>query len=270
MASISAISALSLTTIAFLVASTVSFNGVNGNFLTETYQREFDYFVLALQWPGTNCRYTHKCCHNNGCCRRSGVPTHFTIHGLWPNYNDGGWPSCCSRSAFDINEISTLRHALDEYWPSLSCGSPSTCHGHRGSFWAHEVEMHGTCATSVMKDEYQYFLTVLNIYFKYNVTEVLSKAGYVPSNSERYPLGGVITAIGNAFHQTPLVVCSGSAVKELRLCFYKNFKPRDCATGTRVNEQVDSLKYSCPKYVSFPTYDSSGLKYVEALESITI
>ncbi|KAL2935869.1 Ribonuclease 2 [Bienertia sinuspersici] len=224
MASISAISVLSLITIAFLVASTASFNGVNGNFLTETNQREFDYFVLALQWPGTYCRRTHKCCHKND--------------GLWPDYNDGSWPSCCSKSAFDMHEISTLREALDEYWPSLSCGSPSTCHGHRGSFWAHE--------------------------------EVLSEAGYVPSNSEKYPLGGVITAIENAFHQSPLVVCSGGAVKELRLCFYKDFKPRDCATGARVNEQADSLGSSCPKYVSFPTYDSSGLKYVEAFESIAI
>ena len=28
---------------------------------------------------------------------------------------------------------------LEKYWPSLSCGSPSTCHGGKGSFWAHEV-----------------------------------------------------------------------------------------------------------------------------------
>lgn len=32
-------------------------------------QREFDYFVLALQWPGTFCRRTHHCCSTNACCR---------------------------------------------------------------------------------------------------------------------------------------------------------------------------------------------------------
>jgi ribonuclease T2 len=32
-------------------------------------QREFDYFALALQWPGTICASTHKCCAINGCCR---------------------------------------------------------------------------------------------------------------------------------------------------------------------------------------------------------
>jgi ribonuclease T2 len=29
----------------------------------------FDYYVLALQWPGTICRQTSNCCDTNGCCR---------------------------------------------------------------------------------------------------------------------------------------------------------------------------------------------------------
>lgn len=33
------------------------------------YQREFDYFNLALQWPGTVCRRTRRCCSSNACCR---------------------------------------------------------------------------------------------------------------------------------------------------------------------------------------------------------
>ncbi|KAF0927255.1 hypothetical protein E2562_031186 [Oryza meyeriana var. granulata] len=32
-------------------------------------QREFDYFVLALQWPGTICASIHHCCATNGCYR---------------------------------------------------------------------------------------------------------------------------------------------------------------------------------------------------------
>ena len=33
-------------------------------------QREFDYFALALQWPGTVCQRTRHCCSSNACCRR--------------------------------------------------------------------------------------------------------------------------------------------------------------------------------------------------------
>lgn len=32
------------------------------------------------------------------------------------------------------------------------------------------AEKHGTCSSSVVRDEYGYFLTALNVYFKYNVT----------------------------------------------------------------------------------------------------
>lgn len=33
-------------------------------------QREFDYFKLALQWPGTICKGTRHCCSSNACCNR--------------------------------------------------------------------------------------------------------------------------------------------------------------------------------------------------------
>ncbi|PNT05262.2 hypothetical protein POPTR_014G174400v4 [Populus trichocarpa] len=218
-------------------------------------QREFDYFALSLQWPGTYCRHTRHCCSQNACCRGANAPTEFTIHGLWPDYNDGTWPACCTRSDFNEKEISTLHDALEKYWPSLSCGSPSSCHGTKGSFWAHEWEKHGTCSSPVVHDEYSYFSTTLNVYFKYNVTKVLNEAGYVPSNSEKYPLGGIVSAIENAFHATPQLVCSKGDLEELRLCFYKDFKPRDCV----IQNDMYTSKSSCPKYVSLPAYVSLGL-----------
>ncbi|KAL8525924.1 hypothetical protein ACS0TY_015231 [Phlomoides rotata] len=199
-------------------------------------QREFDYFKLALQWPATYCRRTRHCCSSNGCCRGSNGPKGFTIHGLWADYNDGTWPSCCTGKKFDVKEVSTLLDSLNKYWPSLSC------------------EKHGTCSSAVTGDEYNFFVTALNIYFKYNVTEVLAEAGYVASSSEKYPLGGIISAIENAFHTTPVLECSGDAVEELYLCFYKNFEPRDCALDSMVNS-----KKSCPNYVSLPEYASLKL-----------
>ena len=31
-------------------------------------RREFDYFLLSLQWPSTFCQRTHHCSPANGCC----------------------------------------------------------------------------------------------------------------------------------------------------------------------------------------------------------
>ncbi|KAM6540630.1 hypothetical protein CsatB_005077 [Cannabis sativa] len=236
-------------------------------------QREFDYFALALQWPATYCRRSRHCCTSNACCRGSNAPAEFTIHGLWPDYNDGSWPSCCTNKRFNEKEISSLLGDLEKYWPSLSCGSPSTCHGGKGSFWGHEfegysvfacsyLEKHGTCSAPVTGDEYNYFSTVLNIYFKYNVSRVLSEAGYVASDSEKYPVGGIISAIQNAFHTTPLIVCKNGAIEELRLCFYKTFEPRDCVTQVN-SENTVSSRNSCPKYVSLPAHASRGFDGAE-------
>ncbi|KAL6978931.1 Ribonuclease 2 [Sarracenia purpurea var. burkii] len=259
MASLPTQTLLSLQFLGLLIAS-IFVGDISDGFVAARTQREFDYFALALQWPGTFCQKTRHCCSSNACCRGSNAPTEFTIHGLWPDYNDGTWPACCTRSSFDIKKIATLHDALEKYWPSLSCGSSSTCHGGKGLFWAHEWEKHGTCSFPAIRDEYEYFSTTLNLYFKYNVTKVLNDAGYVPSNSDNYPLGGVISAIQNAFQATPLLVCSNGAVEELRLCFYKDFKPRDCVIGSIVPDGMLSSKSSCPKYVSLPAFTSLGLE----------
>ncbi|KAG7014875.1 Ribonuclease 2, partial [Cucurbita argyrosperma subsp. argyrosperma] len=170
-------------------------------------QREFDYFVLALQWPATSCKNTGKCCPANGCCRGADSPTEFTIHGLWPQYNEKGWPSCCT------DAISLLREDIEKYWPTYGCGTTSNCHGTKGSFWAHE--------------------------------KALSDAGFVASNTEKYPLEDVVDAVKNATNSTPKISCAKKgAVKELWICFDKKFEPRDC-----------DLANSCPEFIKLPTYE---------------
>ncbi|XP_010242495.1 PREDICTED: ribonuclease 2-like isoform X1 [Nelumbo nucifera] len=142
-----------------------------------------------------------------------------------------------------LQKVSSLVGTLEKYWPSLTCDAFSTCEGGKGLFWAHEWEKHGTCSFPVIQDEYSYFITTLNLYFKYNVTKVLSEAGYVPSSSQKYPLEGVVSAIENAVGASPLLVCSDGAVEELHICFSKNLKPRNCITDSRS---------TCPQHITFP------------------
>ncbi|KAJ8460904.1 hypothetical protein OPV22_033830 [Ensete ventricosum] len=244
-----------------------------------TGQREFDYFVLALLWPGTICQATHHCCSSNACCRSNPLPE-FTIHGLWANYNDGSWPACCSHSDFDIKKITSLLPTLEKYWPSLYCSSSSLCFGGKGLFWAHEwgkiliflsyntgigcffnicYQKHGTCSCPIIQDEYSYFSTALGLYFKNNMTEVLNNAGILATNGEKYPLGDVVATIKRAFGASPLLVCKHGSLQELRLCFYKDFKPRDCVTGSDILNGMPHSRSSCPRYITLPTYTPLGL-----------
>ncbi|KAK9163140.1 hypothetical protein Syun_004042 [Stephania yunnanensis] len=45
---------------------------------------------------------------------------------------------CCGPK-FDMKEIAPLLETLQKYWPSLSYSGSSTCHGGKGTFWAHEL-----------------------------------------------------------------------------------------------------------------------------------
>lgn len=104
--------------------------------------KDFDFFYFVQQWPGSYCDTKQSCCYPT-----TGKPdADFGIHGLWPNYKDGSYPSNCDRDRpFDSSEISDLNSQLQTEWPTLSCPS-----GTGMKFWEHEWDKHGTCSESVL------------------------------------------------------------------------------------------------------------------------
>ncbi|GFS40571.1 ribonuclease 1 [Actinidia rufa] len=104
--------------------------------------------------------------------RPESLQTIFTIHGLWPNYNDGTYPSNCgSTNSFDHSEISDLTNRLQKDWPTLACPS-----GDGLKFWGHEWNKHGTCSEDVL-DQHSYFEKGLDLKKKANLLEALKSAG---------------------------------------------------------------------------------------------
>lgn len=218
-----------------LLLGTCSANLIRGG------QKEFDYFTLALTWSGTECLSVKDSCPTNA-CSRSEVETGFTINGLWPDYDDGTWPSCCEGAKYDENEISIISNDLSKYWPSYSCISSSACGSLDASDLAYEWAKHGTCSSPVLGNQYEYFSTALMLYFKYNILEILSESGYLPSNTAEYKVEGIISAIQSALKVTPVVKCKSDAVEQVQICFDKTLQLQECP----------STASTCPSLVSLP------------------
>lgn len=83
---------------------------------------DFDYYVLALTWVPAFCATNHdpqECGHDTG----------FALHGLWPNYDNGNYPSSCAEVA--------LTQATRETFETIYA-SPKMIE--------HEWSKHGTCS----------------------------------------------------------------------------------------------------------------------------
>ncbi|XP_011070993.1 extracellular ribonuclease LE isoform X1 [Sesamum indicum] len=152
----------------------------------------YDFFYFVQQWPGSYCDTKRSCCYPT-----AGKPAaNFTIHGLWPNYNNATYPSNCNKnSPYDgtkVNDnqsttlikmdrtivvVSDLFSRLEVSWATLAC---PTNNGTK--FWSHEWEKHGTCSESVL-DQHSYFEATLNIKDKVNLLHILEAAGIRPDDN---------------------------------------------------------------------------------------
>ncbi|XP_038715068.1 ribonuclease 1-like [Tripterygium wilfordii] len=179
--------------------------------------QKFDFFYLVLQWPGSYCDTQKGCCYP-----KSGKPAaDFGIHGLWPNYQNGSYPSNCDpKNPFDESKVSGLTSSLREDWPTLACPS-----GDGLTFWSHEWNKHGTCFESVL-DQLGYFKAALSLKNQVNLLEALENAGISPNGSS-YSLGDIRDAIKHAIQYIPWIECNtdesgNSQLYQIYLCVDKS------------------------------------------------
>ena len=59
----------------------------------------------------------------------------WSIHGLWPQYADGSYPSYCKKVFFDLQALQPIIDKLNIKW----CSDKGT----NEKFWQHEWEKHG-------------------------------------------------------------------------------------------------------------------------------
>eukprot|EP00200_Dunaliella_tertiolecta_P004533 CAMPEP_0202345678 /NCGR_PEP_ID=MMETSP1126-20121109/4811_1 /ASSEMBLY_ACC=CAM_ASM_000457 /TAXON_ID=3047 /ORGANISM="Dunaliella tertiolecta, Strain CCMP1320" /LENGTH=355 /DNA_ID=CAMNT_0048937011 /DNA_START=55 /DNA_END=1120 /DNA_ORIENTATION=+ len=221
---------------------------------------DFGFFYFVRQWPGTFCS-SHACplLHDRKNYR-------FTVHGLWPNYNGGGWPQFCdSDKPFDADALEDLMGDLEEVWPSYMNSRDSD------GFWAHEWNKHGTCALSSLPNEHAYFKAILDLNAKYDLEIPLRKAGIVPSEDKKYPAEQFKSVIKGAYGADFDIHCtSHGELTEVWMCFDKQLNPIDCpGTGkassalSEEGEADQQLQYPRCEYLIMPPVPGSPVREAE-------
>jgi len=98
--------------------------------------------------------------------QKCGKNTDYTIHGLWVDFQSGGYPEFCKKVEFNVDLLDSIRKDLDENWP--------TCfNGANEGLWKHEFLKHATCMEHVLP-QFLYFNATLNIFhnLKHNLDEL--------------------------------------------------------------------------------------------------
>jgi len=222
---------------------------------------DFDYYALALSWSPTYCGsregnesdrggYDGRYRDDDRFDRRRGFgggdsadeqcngarPYAFVLHGLWPQYERRGWPEMCETGKRPWVPEETIDRMMD-IMPSRR-------------LVIQEYKKHGVCSGL---DPAQYFREARKAYESIRIPDQFQdlQAPLTVSPEEvKKDFLGVNRDLDASMIQ---VVCSRNLLREIRICFTKDLKPRNCSQ----NEQTRRL---CPySTVTMPPVRGGGV-----------
>lgn len=160
---------------------------------------DFDYWLLALTWTPSWCA-AEGAWDERQCQRGLG----FTLHGLWPQYDDG-WPEYCATGARDPSRRETAAMA--------------DIMGSGGLAW-YQWKKHGRCS-GLGADAY--FATARRLYGALRLP-ALADGRATAAEVEAQ----VLAANPGLSPDAVIVTCGDGRVEEVRVCLTRDFAPRAC------------------------------------------
>lgn len=169
---------------------------------------DFDYYVMALSWTPTWCAIEGDARASPQC--DVGLGLGFTLHGLWPQYEQG-WPSFCPTAARPPSR------AMTEAMADIM--------GSSGLAW-HQWRKHGSCSGLSAQAYFQQSRQAYGQIVKPSVLTALDR-------TVRLPAGVIEEAF---LEENPgltadmiTVTCRDGRVQEARICLTRDLVPRTCA-----------------------------------------
>jgi ribonuclease T2 len=168
---------------------------------------QFDYYLLSLSWAPTYC-LTHT--DDSSECSSKGYG--FVLHGLWPQYDGGGYPEKCATDN-ELNDEAAAKGRT--IYPSERLMS-------------HEWQEHGTCSGLTALE---YFRTADRATASVRIPGTFD----APRNDQTLTADQIVDIFRRANPQLPegamAVACSRASLSEVRICLTKDMAVRACGRG---------------------------------------
>lgn len=167
----------------------------------------FDYYVMALSWSPNWCAREGDARDEAEC--RAGAARSFTLHGLWPQFEEG-WPSYCRTGERDPTRAESAAMA--------------DLMGSGGLAW-YQWKKHGRCAGLAPQS---YYATLRRAFATVQIPPVLQGL----NRRLELPASVVEDAFLEVNPQLAAdqitVTCDADMIQEVRICLTRDLQPRRC------------------------------------------
>jgi ribonuclease T2 len=179
----------------------------------------FDYYVVSLSWSPSYCAV------HPGESQQCGKGYGFVLHGLWPQYRNGGWPQHCPTNKTPDDDTVTRMLAI---MPSRQ-------------LIEHEWETHGACSGAAPKD---YFATAEDAFSRVTIPRALKTPATSPALSADEVAKAFMDVNPGLEKNMISIQCKdGGTLEEVRICVDKdNLSVKSCGARTRNSCRAGTLK----------------------------
>lgn len=169
---------------------------------------DFDYYVMSLSWSPTWCALEGDARNSPQC--DADADFGWVLHGLWPQYADGGWPAYC--------------RTIERDPPRGLTEGMADIMGTSGLAW-YQWKKHGRCAGLSAEAYYHIARKAFDAVTRPAVFRKLDRAVKLPAS-----------VVEQAFLQdnptlSPdmvTVTCKADRIQEVRICLSKDLDPVTC------------------------------------------
>lgn len=168
---------------------------------------DFDYYVMSLGWSSNWCALEGDARNDPQCDAGRGLT--WTLHGLWPQF-DNGYPSYCRTSEADPNRSATAEMA------DIMGGS---------GLAFYQWKKHGRCSGLSARD---YYATMRKAYGSVTIPPLFAKINKDLKVPAEVIEGAFLERNPQLSSDQITVTCKSGMIQEVRICLTKDLSPTRC------------------------------------------